>query len=56
VERFCKLFEVLLELLVFSRVAVVCLLVLGAFESVGCYWKDIKTVIRVIFFKFGRSK
>lgn len=55
-QRFCKLFEVFFELLVLSRVAETCLLVLCAFESVRCYWKDVKTVIRVVFFQFARRK
>ena len=55
-ERFCEFFKVLFKLLILSRVAVTCLLVVGAFESVGCYWKDIKTVIRLVFFQFGRRK
>lgn len=55
-ERFCELFEVFFKLLVLGGVAVICLLVLGTFESVRCDWGDVKTVIIVVFFQLGRRK
>ena len=55
-ERFCELFEVLFKLLVLGGVAVICLLVLGTFESVRCDWGDVKTVIIVVFFQLRMRK
>lgn len=55
-KRFCELFKVLFELLVLCGIAVICLLVLGTFESVRCDWGDVKTVIIVVFFQLWRRK